>query len=66
MTAGRQVRGVIEGDSNPDAFIPTLIRLYQKGLFPFDKLVKFHCFEQINEALDDAQHGRVLKPIDRQ
>lgn len=66
MTAGRQLRGVIEGDSNPDAFIPTLIRLYQKGLFPFDKLVKFYSFEQINEALDDAQHGRVLKPIVRQ
>ncbi|RQZ31720.1 NAD(P)-dependent alcohol dehydrogenase [Burkholderia sp. Bp9017] len=66
MGAGRQVRGVVEGDANPDVFIPALIRLYQQGLFPFDRLVRFYDFEQINQAVDDAERGRVLKAIVRQ
>jgi aryl-alcohol dehydrogenase len=66
MTAGRHVRGIVEGDADPESFIPALIRLYQQGRFPFDRLVKFYTFDQINQAVDDAEQGRVLKPIVRQ
>jgi len=31
--------------------IPELIELYRQGRFPFDKLVKFYPFDQINEAV---------------
>lgn len=37
---GRTLRGIIEGDSIPDIFIPRLVELWKQGRFPFDKLVK--------------------------
>ncbi len=37
MSAGRSVRGVIEGESNTDVLIPSLIDLYMRGRFPFDR-----------------------------
>jgi aryl-alcohol dehydrogenase len=63
MLNGRTLRGVMEGDSDPHTFIPQLINLWRKGRFPFDKLVKFYPFEEINQAVTDSEQGRVLKPI---
>jgi aryl-alcohol dehydrogenase len=60
---GCTVRGVVEGDSLPDIFIPRLIGLYRRGLFPFDKLITFYSFEQINQACVDSEHGAVVKPV---
>jgi aryl-alcohol dehydrogenase len=59
----RTVRGVIEGDCNPDIFIPQLIDLYKQGKFPFDRLIKFYSLEQINEAAEDSEKGKTLKPV---
>ncbi|SFS72654.1 NAD(P)-dependent alcohol dehydrogenase [Paenibacillus sp. 453mf] len=63
MAEGKTMIGVIEGDSVPQIFIPQLIEYYKKGLFPFDKLVKFYDFNQINEAFAASKSGEVLKPI---
>ncbi|WP_298283163.1 NAD(P)-dependent alcohol dehydrogenase [Acidocella sp.] len=60
---GRSVRGVIEGESVPDIFIPQLIELWKQGRFPFDKLVKFYPLAEINEAVAASETGAVLKPI---
>ena len=65
MSGGRRVMGIVEGESTPDTFIPTLIRLYQQGMFPFDRLVKFYPFDQINEAIADSLDGKTIKPIVR-
>jgi aryl-alcohol dehydrogenase len=65
MTAGRTIRGIVEGDSTPEVFIPQLIELYLQGRFPFDRLVKFYSFDQINDAIHDAETGRSIKPIVR-
>ena len=65
MSAGRRLIGIVEGESNPDAFIPMLAELYKKGDFPFDKLVKFYDFDQINVAIHDSETGRAIKPIVR-
>jgi aryl-alcohol dehydrogenase len=59
----RTVRGVIEGDCNPELFIPQLIDLYKQGKFPFDRLIKFYSMEQINEAAEDSEKGKTLKPV---
>lgn len=61
----KSIRGVVEGDSVPDVFIPKLIDLYLAGRFPFDRLVKFYSFDQINEAAADSEKGVTLKPIIR-
>lgn len=60
---GRTLRGIIEGDSVPDVFIPRLINLYRLGRFPFDKLIKFYPLDRINEACEDSEKGRVMKPV---
>ncbi|MCE7946208.1 MAG: NAD(P)-dependent alcohol dehydrogenase [Chloroflexi bacterium CFX4] len=60
---GRTVRGIIEGESVPDVFIPILIELYKQGRFPFDKLIRQFPFEQINEAIHASESGEVLKPV---
>src|SRR4029077_11480281 len=63
LTGGRTVRGIIEGDANPDVFLPKLIDLFVKGKFRFDRLSVFYPFARINEAIGDALSGRVVKPI---
>jgi aryl-alcohol dehydrogenase len=65
MSMSKSLRGIVEGDSVPDVFIPRLIALYQQGRFPFDKLVKFYAFDEINKALDDSEKGVTVKPIIR-
>ncbi len=63
---GRTVRGIIEGDAIPDLFIPKLIELYIQGRFPFDRLITFYPFNEINRAVEDMEKGRVIKPVLRQ
>lgn len=63
MAEGKAMIGVIEGDAVPKLFIPKLIEYYKKGLFPFDKLIKFYEFDKINEAFADSKAGVALKPI---
>ncbi|PPT77470.1 alcohol dehydrogenase [Xanthomonas arboricola pv. populi] len=63
LLGGRSIRGIVEGDSVPQVFIPLLVQLYQQGRFPFDKLVKFYPLDQINQAAEDSTRGITLKPI---
>jgi aryl-alcohol dehydrogenase len=65
MLGGRVVRGIHQGDSVPDVFIPQLIDLYRDGRFPFDQLVSFYELADINQALDDMESGKAIKPIVR-
>jgi aryl-alcohol dehydrogenase len=65
MSGGRRLVGIVEGSANPDTFIPTLIELHSRGQFPFDRMVRFYPFEQINEAIADSEQGRTIKPIVR-
>lgn len=60
---GRKVRGVIEGNSNPDVFIPQLVDFFMDGRFPFDRLVKFYPFEQMEQAFHDSEEGLTVKPV---
>jgi aryl-alcohol dehydrogenase len=63
MIGGQSVRGIVQGDSAPDAFIPYLIELHMSGRFPFDKLTTKYPFEQINQAIADQASGKVVKPV---
>jgi aryl-alcohol dehydrogenase len=60
---GRSLVGVIEGDAVPQEFIPRMIQLYKAGRFPFDELITPFPFERINEAIDAAHHGKVVKAV---
>jgi aryl-alcohol dehydrogenase len=60
---GRTVKGILGGDAIPDLFIPRLIELYSRGRFPFDRLITFYPFDDINQAVEDMEKGRVIKPV---
>src|SRR5712671_6756182 len=57
------IRGTCEGDSVATEFIPQLVELYRQGRFPFDRLIKFYEFDDINTAIDDAAKGLTIKPV---
>ena len=63
LLLGRKVRGIIEGNSNPDLFIPRLVDLYMQGRFPFDRLIRFYPFAEIAHAFHDAETGASIKPV---
>lgn len=65
MSAGRVIRGVVEGSADPQGFIPELIEHYRAGRFPFDRLVEWFGFEDIAQAIAAGESGRVVKPIVR-
>jgi aryl-alcohol dehydrogenase len=60
---GRTVRGIIQGDSVPQRFIPQLIDWYVDGRFPFDRLISYYPFAEINQACADMAEGKVIKPV---
>lgn len=60
---GKKAIGIIQGDAVPQRFIPKLIDLYRKGLFPLDRLVKFYPFADINRAIADSRRGDTIKPV---
>jgi aryl-alcohol dehydrogenase len=60
---GRTLKGIIEGDSVPDIFIPQLIELYSQGRFPFDRLITFYDLADIESAVQDMEQGKVIKPV---
>lgn len=55
--------GLVEGGSNPQAFIPRLVEYFKAGQFPIDRLVGFYPFEEIGKAFEDSHSGKVIKPI---
>ena len=61
---GRRIRGVVEGSSMPQVFIPQLIDLWQAGLLPFDRLVEHHNLDQVNDVFHNAfEEGTQIKPV---
>ncbi len=63
LLGGRTVRGVAQGDSIPQLFIPQLIDLYKAGRFPFDRLITHYGFDDINQAVTDTRTGAAIKPV---
>jgi aryl-alcohol dehydrogenase len=63
LALGKSVRGIVQGDAIPQLFIPRLIQMYRDGRFPFDRLVRFYEFADINEAFAAAAAGDAIKPI---
>ncbi|SCW84918.1 aryl-alcohol dehydrogenase [Sphingobium faniae] len=63
VTRGISVKGIVEGDSDPDVLIPELIAHHRAGRFPFDRLISTYPFDQINHAVEDQHSGRCLKAV---
>jgi len=63
MTFGHIIKGIIEGDSEPDVFIPEMMELYRQGRFPFDKMIRTYPFSEINRAIAEQHHGDCVKVV---
>lgn len=63
LSGGRHLMGIVEGESLPESFIPALIEMYRAGVFPFDRMIKFYPFAEINAAVADSEQGRAIKPV---
>ena len=60
---GITYRGTHQGDSVPSRFIPYLIDLWRAGKFPFDSLLTFYDFEDLQKAIQDVKEGKIIKPV---
>lgn len=63
ITFGQQIKGIIIGDSEPEEFLPELIRLHKEGRFPFDRLIQTFPLSAINEAIAAQHDGSCVKPV---
>ena len=63
LIPGRAVRGLVEGDSIPQLFIPRLVDLWRQGRFPIERIVTTYDFDAIDQAVHDAEAGTVIKPV---
>jgi aryl-alcohol dehydrogenase len=63
LSGGRKIIDIIQGDAVPQSFIPHLIELYRRGRFPFDRLLRFYEFHEINKAISDSRRGAAIKPV---
>lgn len=60
---GAKVVGIVEGDSNPDEFIPELQALHAAGKFPYDRLISTRPFAELNEAIAAQARGEAIKVV---
>ncbi len=63
MAKGLTVRGVVEGDSDPQVFIPRLAEYHRRGELPLDKLITSYPFDDFDRAWAAAKAGRAIKPV---
>ncbi|MES2035154.1 MAG: NAD(P)-dependent alcohol dehydrogenase [Pseudomonadota bacterium] len=63
MTFGHTIKGIIEGDSDPDVFLPELMEHWRAGRLPFDRMIKTFPFSQINEAIEAQHRGDCIKVV---
>jgi aryl-alcohol dehydrogenase len=63
LSGGRKALGIIQGDAVPQHFIPQMIGWYRDGKFPFDRLLKYYDFNEINLAIAEARRGDTIKPV---
>ena len=60
---GKRIVGTLGGSGRSERLIPALIDLWRQGRFPFDELVQYFDFEDIEGALEASRCGDVIKPV---
>ena len=63
MAGGRTVMGILGGNSDGARFLTELLEHHLAGRFPYERLIETFPFEQINEAVEASESGRVVKPV---
>lgn len=63
VMGNRKIIGVSMGDVVPQIAVPKIVEYHKEGKFPFDKLIDYYKFEDINQAAADSSKGVSIKPI---
>ena len=64
LISGKQIAGSWGGATSPDRDIPKMFTLFQAANISLDALLtKRYLLEDVNEALDDLEAGRVFRPL---
>lgn len=64
LNMGKQLRGTWGGDNVPDRDFPRYCSMLQHKLFSLSSLSsKNYALEDINQALDDLEQGRTVRPV---
>ena len=64
LISGKQIAGSWGGAALPDRDISGMFKLFQDANIPLESLLtKRYTLDQINEALDDLEAGRVFRPL---
>ena len=64
LNMGKQLRGTWGGDNLPDRDFPRYCELLSSGKLSFKPLIsKTYSLSRINEAIDDLEGGRVVRPL---
>ncbi len=64
LISGKQIAGSWGGATRPDQDVPKMFKLFQSSNIPLGSLLtKRYTLEEINDALDDLEQGRVFRPL---
>lgn len=60
----KNIKGNVGGTGISEDLIPRLVRMWRRGIFPFDRLSpRTYRLEEVNTALADMHAGDVVKPL---
>ncbi|PNP86632.1 hypothetical protein FNYG_00022 [Fusarium nygamai] len=63
MVTGKQLMGSMEGGVLPEDYILRMIRWFQKGQFPIERLIMFYPVGEFEKAIHDIENGSTIKPV---
>ena len=64
LISGKQISGSWGGATHPDRDVPIMHNIFKNAGIPLSALLtKRYSLEQINDALDDLEAGRVFRPL---
>ncbi|MBT9143399.1 MAG: S-(hydroxymethyl)mycothiol dehydrogenase [Dehalococcoidia bacterium] len=64
LNMGKQLRGTWGGDNWPDRDFPRYCKLLSSGKLNLEPLLsKTYSLSEINEAIDDLEAGKVVRPL---
>jgi aryl-alcohol dehydrogenase len=63
LSFGRRLQGIVIGDAVPSLFLPELVRYWEEGRLPLERLVETFPFAELDAAIEAARSGDVVKAV---
>lgn len=63
FAGGKSVKAIVEGDSDPDSFLPELVKHFEAGRLPIERLITRYKLSEINQAIADQHSGASIKAV---